>query len=853
MRTASKDDEMIEEKFNVTGMSCAACSSRVEKAVKKLDGAEDVSVNLLTGTMRLNRDDNKISDEDIVRAVEKAGYGAAPDVKASATSGSAGKAGSGAGVSDAALDDAAKMKRRLIWSVAFWLPLMAVAMGHMFMGNGAMERPLTLALVQVILLIPIVALNFKYFSNGIPSLLRGGPNMDSLIAVGSLAAIIYGTVSIFMMTRGYETGSMEMIHKYSSQIYFESAGTILTLITVGKFLESRSKGKTSQAIEKLMKLAPTTANVERDGAEVTISADELRVGDILVIRPGERIAADGIIEKGKTTTDESAITGESMPVEKSTGSRVVSGTINKTGFIKVSCDKVGSDSTINQIIKLVDEASASKAPIARLADKIAGVFVPVVMLIALATAIVWLIAGATFGFALSTAIAVLVISCPCALGLATPVAIMVGTGKGAENGILIKSGQALETAHSIDTVVMDKTGTITEGRPRVTDVLTFGIEQNELLSIAAAMETGSEHPLAEAVCTFAREQKVAFAEVESFEAVFGKGIKAVSGGRQYFAGNAAMMADAGVDTGDESLRRADALASEGKTPLIFAEGKSVIGMIAVADTEKKTSKEAIDNFRKLGIDVVMLTGDNQRTADAIGKRLGITKAIAGVLPQDKEKQVAALQEEGHKVAMIGDGVNDAPALARADLGIAIGAGTDVAIESADAVLMRSDLLDAVTAIRLSKAVMKNIRENLFWAFFYNIICIPLAAGVLYPALGILLSPMIGAAAMSLSSVCVVGNALRLKRFKTDRHEAAGNNIKIQEDNSMNYELKIEGMMCQMCQKHMTEALNKMDGVEATIDLENGLAHVKAEKAVGEAEFAAVTEEAGYKLTGYKEV
>ena len=672
-------------------------------------------------------------------------------------------------------------------------------------------------------------------------------------SVGTLAAILYGTFSIFMMTRGYEIGNMELIHKYSSQVYFESAGTILTLITVGKYLESRSKGKTSQAIEKLMELAPATANVERDGVEVTISADELRVGDILVVRPGERIAADGRIEKGNTTTDESAITGESMPVEKSAGSRVVSGTINKTGFIKVICDKVGSDSTINQIIKLVDEASASKAPIARLADKIAGVFVPVVMLIALATAVIWLVAGATLGFALSTAIAVLVISCPCALGLATPVAIMVGTGKGAENGILIKSGQALETAHSIDTVVMDKTGTITEGRPKVTDVLTFGIDQSRLLSMAAAMETGSEHPLAEAVCTFAREQKVAPAEVESFEAVFGKGIKAVLGGLQYFAGNAAMMTDAGVDPDDESLQKADDLAGEGKTPLIFAQDNKVIGMIAVADTEKATSKEAIDDFRKLGIDVVMLTGDNQRTANAIGKRLGITKAIAGVLPQDKEKQVAALQAEGHKVAMIGDGVNDAPALARADLGIAIGAGTDVAIESADAVLMRSDLLDAVTAIRLSRAVMKNIKENLFWAFFYNIICIPVAAGVLYPALGILLSPMIGAAAMSLSSVCVVGNALRLKRFKTDRHEADGENIVIQEDNSMNYELKIEGMMCQMCQKHMTEALNKMDGVEATIDLENGLAHVKAEKSVSEAEFAAVTEEAGYKLTGYKEV
>jgi len=844
---------MKEEKFRVTGMSCAACSTRVEKAVTKLDGTDEVSVNLLTGTMRLNRDDNKISDDDIIKAVEKAGYGAFVDEGQAAKPG---VAASGATASQSALDDTKKMKRRLIWSVILLLPLMAVSMTHMFTGSDMenMGRPLTLALVQVLLLIPIVALNFKYFKSGIPSLLRGGPNMDSLIAVGSSAAIIYGAFAIFRMAMGYETGDMALVHKYASEIYFESAGTILTLITVGKYLETKSKGKTSQAIEKLMDLAPKTANVQRDGQELSIPVEQLRLGDILVVRPGESIAADGIIESGSTTVDESAITGESIPVEKTEGDNVVSATINKSGFIKVKCNRVGEDTTISQIIRLVDEASASKAPIARLADKIAGVFVPTVMCIALAAAIIWIIAGQSFEFALSIGIAVLVISCPCALGLATPVAIMVGTGKGAENGILIKSGQALETAHSIDTVVMDKTGTITEGKPKVTDVKAFDMEEDRLITIAAAMETGSEHPLAEAVCEYAKEKKITPVELQRFEAVFGQGIKAVIDGEEFFAGNAKLMEAQGIDA-EPVKDQLDELAEQGKTPLIFAAKKDIIGIVAVADTEKKTSREAISKFEDMGIDVVMLTGDNQRTADAIGKRLGISRSIAGVLPQDKEKHVAELQAEGHKVAMIGDGINDAPALARADMGIAIGAGTDVAIESADAVLMRNDLLDAVTAVKLSKAVIKNIKENLFWAFFYNIIGIPLAAGVLYPAFGLTLSPMFGAAAMSLSSVCVVTNALRLKLFKPDRiskKEPAVDNNKTQEDNYMKYELKIEGMMCQMCQKHMTEALNKMDGVTATVDLEAGSATVTAERTVSQDEFAKAVDEAGYQLTGYKE-
>lgn len=841
---------MVEEKFKVTGMSCAACSARVEKAVKKLEGTEEVSVNLLTGTMRLNRDDNKISDDDIIKAVEKAGYGAFVDGSREPAAGSARTKGP----SNAAVDDTKKMKLRLIWSIVFLVPLMIVSMSHMLSGNSMdeMGRPLTQALTQVLLLIPIVALNFKYFKSGIPSLLRGGPNMDSLIAVGSSAAMIYGTFAIFRMSMGLETGDMELVHRYASALYFESAGTILTLITVGKYLETMSKGKTSQAIEKLMDLAPKTARVEVDGKELSVPVEELQAGDIIVIRPGESIAADGIIVSGRSTVDESAITGESIPSEKSKGDKVVSATTNRSGFIKVRCERVGEDTTISQIIRLVDEASASKAPIARMADKIAGVFVPVVMCIALAAAIIWLIAGQSFEFALSIGIAVLVISCPCALGLATPVAIMVGTGKGAENGILIKSGQALETVHSIDTVVMDKTGTITEGKPVVTDIVTFDTGEKELLTIAAAMEKGSEHPLAQAICSRAAEESVALRELQRFEAVFGRGIVALMDGHEYIAGNVELMKEHGIDMTD-AMANVTLLAEEGKTPLIFAEHR-VLGIIAVADTEKETSKKAIAQFGKMGIDVVMLTGDNERTAAAIGKRLGIAKTIAGVLPQDKEKHVASLQAEGHKVAMIGDGINDAPALARADVGIAIGAGTDVAIESADAVLVRNDLLDAVTAVKLSKAVIKNIKENLFWAFFYNVIGIPLAAGVLYPAFGLTLSPMFGAAAMSLSSVFVVTNALRLKLFKGDRDkEPAHKDKEIQEDNSMKYELKIEGMMCEHCQKHMTDALNAMDGVTATVDLEAGTADVTSLKPVTEGEFVKVVDEAGYRLRGCKEV
>lgn len=843
----------MKEKFKVTGMTCSACSSRVEKTVSKLEGTDQVSVNLLTGTMQVTYDDNLIDDGKIIAAVEKAGYGAAVD------SGEAPGKKSGAETeeaSKAAFDEAKQMKRRLIWSVVLLVPLMFVSMGHMLVGKHMPDQPLTMVLLQVVFLIPIVVLNKKYFLKGFPSLFRGSPNMDSLIAMGSAAAIIYGVFAIFRMTAGYEGGNMDLVHRYAGDIYFESAAMILTLITVGKYLETRSKGKTSQAIEKLMNLAPKTATVERGGIETEIPAGELVTGDILVIRPGESIAADGEIVSGTTSIDESAITGESIPVEKQPGDKAVSATINKTGFIKVRCEKVGEDTTISQIIRLVDEASASKAPIARMADKIAGIFVPVVIAIALIAAVIWLIAGAGFEFALSIGISVLVISCPCALGLATPVAIMVGTGKGAENGILIKSGEALETAHSVDTVVMDKTGTITEGKPKVTDVINYEIDQKQLIEIASGLESGSEHPLAEAVMEHAGVLGIKAAQAENFEAVFGRGIKAFINGKAYLAGNAALMAEAGIDI-SAIQKTLDDLADQGKTPLIFAEAEKVIGIIAVADVEKASSREAIEAFADMKIDVVMLTGDNKRTAEALRKRLHIPKVIAEVLPSDKEKHIAALQAEGHKVAMIGDGINDAPALAKADVGIAIGAGTDVAIESADAVLMRNDLLDAVTAVRLSKSVIKNIKENLFWAFFYNTIGIPLAAGVLYPMFELKLSPMFGAAAMSLSSVCVVLNALRLKRFKVKRSpaaEAAREDVLIESEGAgdrrkeeMKYELMIQGMMCGHCQKHVSDALNAMEGVTAEVNLDAGTATVTSDKEISMDAFASVIEDAGYTL------
>lgn len=848
---------MKKEKFDVTGMTCSACSSRVEKCVSRLEGVQEVSVNLLTNSMVVSYDDETLGQQGIVEAVEKAGYGAAPadkEHKADTVQNSGGK-------TITSVQEAQKaMKRRLIGSFICLIPMMYISMGEMmhhmfgipvpqlfhqiFYGT---ENGIAFAFVQFLLLLPIVYLNQSYYRNGLRNLFHRSPNMDTLIAVGSLAAIIYGIAAVFLIGYGLGHGDMALAEKYSGDLYFESAGMIVTLITLGKYLESRSKGKTSEAIEKLMNLAPKQATVIRNGEEIRIPAEQLVKGDIVVVKPGESIAADGVVIEGMTSIDESAITGESIPVEKQPGDKVVSATMNKAGNIRFRAERVGEDSTISQIVRLVEEASSSKAPIAKLADKIAGVFVPVVMSIAAIVFIIWLLAGAGLEFALSTAIAVLVISCPCALGLATPVAIMVGTGKGAENGILIKSGEALEIAHKVDTVVMDKTGTITEGRPVVTDVKVFEISEQEFLGLAAGMEAGSEHPLAEAVVGYAKEHGIEPATMQEFSAVFGKGIQAKWQGKWYYAGNESFLAEQGIDIG-KVRNQIDTYADEGKTPLLFAGNGQLIGILAVADVEKASSLEAIKQFRRMNIDVVMLTGDNKRTAEAIQKRLGIPKVIAEVLPQEKEAHVAKLQQEGHTVAMIGDGINDAPALARADVGIAIGAGTDVAMESADAVLMRSDLLDAVSAIRLSKATIRNIKENLFWAFFYNTIGIPIAAGVLYPAFQIKLSPMLGAAAMSLSSVCVVCNALRLRWFKPQKHIGKENIDNHKEETGMVTELKIEGMMCAHCQKHVQDALAAMDGVTAvTVDLEAKKAQVTTDKEITMDEFAKVIADAGYTL------
>ncbi len=783
----------MKERFDVTGMTCSACSSHVEKSVGKLAGVENVSVNLLTNSMQVEFDENKLDTDGIIKAVEDAGYGAAvKDEHAKSGAKTSRQQGGAVGNGLSAVEQNVKnMKKRLIVSLIFWIPLMYVSMGHMIYqwlnipmppftmnylhGN---ENAMTYAFTQFLLLLPILVANQKYFKNGFKTLWHRSPNMDSLIAIGAGAAILYGIFAIYRIGYGMGHGDMEVVHQYAHDLYFESAGTILTLITIGKYLETKSKGKTSEAITKLLNLAPKTVTVIRDGKEQVIDAADVENGEVFLVKPGEAVAVDGVIVEGKSSFDESAITGESIPVPKQEGDTIVSASMNKSGLIRAKATKVGEDTTIAQIIKLVEEASSSKAPIAKMADKIAGVFVPTVITIAIITGIIWFISGATFEFAMSTAIAVLVISCPCALGLATPVAIMVGTGKGAENGILIKSGDALETAHQIDTVVLDKTGTITQGKPVVTDILcAFGAAQGaektdrsaepavRLLHIAGSLEKGSEHPLAEAIVDYCEKNQIALKKVTNFNASFGKGIEGTVSGTHYFAGNEKMMEEKGIALSKGQKEQIHALAKQGKTPLLFATENQFLGIVAVADVVKPTSKAAVQKFREYGIHVIMLTGDNEVTAQAIKEQVGIDEVIAGVLPTQKEEKIGALKQAGHKVAMIGDGINDAPALASADVGIAIGAGTDVAIESADIVLMKNDLLDAAGAVKLSKAVIRNIKENLFWAFFYNSIGIPLAAGVLYPFFGIKLNPMFGAAAMSLSSVCVVSNALRLRWVK----------------------------------------------------------------------------------------
>ena len=871
---------MKKEVYDITGMSCAACSARIEKGVSGMDGMEQCSVNLLKNSMTVSYDEDRLDSDGIIHMVEDIGYGAAVhDAGPRAQGNSPAKK---TGAADAAAAQTELMKKRLIISMVFTVPLFYISMGHMagwplpgFLTG--MENIMVFAFTQFLLVLPVLAAGGHYFKNGFKNLWRRSPNMDSLIALGSGAAFIYGVYAIYKIAWGYGHNEMELVHKFGMDLYFESSAMILTLITLGKFMEARAKSKTSEAITKLMDLAPKTAKLLRDGKETEISVDEVQSGDILAVRDGDTIPVDGRISRGFASVDESAITGESLPVEKQTGDKVTGGTVNKTGYFEMEATAVGENTTLARIIQLVDDATSSKAPIAKLADKVSGVFVPVVIVIAVVAAMVWLAAGQGFETALSIAISVLVISCPCALGLATPTAIMVGTGRGAANGILIKSAEALEITHSIDTAVLDKTGTVTEGKPVVTDVLPTAADgkeavtaRQELLRAAASLEKLSSHPLADAVLKKAEEEGIAPEAVSDYEMIPGQGISGQMNGEKCLAGNQRLMESEKIDlSAAEGVQ--ERLADEGKTPLYFARAGRLLGVIAAADVVKPTSREAVARMREMGMDVIMLTGDNARTAEAIRKQVGIETVIADVLPQDKEEKVRELQRQGRKVAMVGDGINDAPALARADVGIAIGAGTDIAIESADIVLMKSDLMDVPSAVSLSHAVMRNIKQNLFWAFFYNAIGIPVAAGILYPAFGILLNPMIGAAAMSFSSVSVVSNALRLRFFTPKwKHEAGTpetaqeaetreiqNHIKETQkyieaerkgEAAMKKTVKIEGMMCQHCVKAATKALEAVEGVTGvTVSLEEKQAVVEG-TASDEALTAAVVD-AGYEVTG----
>lgn len=979
----------MKQRYHISGMTCSACSSHVEKAANRLNGVIKASVNLLTETMEIEYDENVLTEEVIISAVEKAGYGASLMTGGGRGGGSRGSGlqgqscdlrGGGCGndggyaggkngrdrLQQAAGEEAKAMKWRLGISIAFLIPLMYVAMYHMYNewfglpipgfvhrflhGN---ENAMTFALTQFILLLPILYMNRKFFSVGFKTLRHLSPNMDSLIALGASAAIGYGIFAMYRISYGLGHGETAVVEQYAHDLYFESAGMILTLITVGKYLESRSKGKTSEAITKLMDLSPRVAVIlDEDGKEKEIPTEELRSGDIFLVKPGSLVPVDGTVLEGNSSIDEAAVTGESIPVEKQPGDKVVSATVNKAGFLKCRADRVGEDTTLAQIIRLVEEASASKAPIARLADKVAGVFVPVVIGIALVTLCVWLLAGEGAEFAVSSAIAVLVISCPCALGLATPVAIMVGTGVGARHGILIKSGEALQQAKEVDTVVLDKTGTLTSGKLHVTGTGCYvqDMSLETLVSIAAALEKKSEHPLAEAIVAYAERERLELPEIRDFKAVFGRGVEGVlaediapreriprpdgsdgptavflagkredgsrvvytsavgaqeSGGidqdwekageslapdagaragTRYFVGNRAYMEEHGIVIDENAARGLDEIAEEGRTPLLVGEEGRLLGCIDVADQIKFSSYEAVRKLREMGIHVVMLTGDNKRTAEAVRQELGIEEVVAEVLPQDKEKKIRQLKEAGRKTAMVGDGINDAPALTAADVGMAIGAGTDVAMESADIVLMKSDLRDAVTAVSLSRAVIRNIKQNLFWAFFYNAIGIPLAAGVWYPIWGIRLNPMFGAAAMSLSSIFVVGNALRLRGFKSgftataqraegkavsiaeetakaaetaEAREAAGsvktadnnNNKKESEDKKMTKVMTIEGMMCGHCTGRVQKALEAVAGVSAvTMSLENKTATVELAEEVSDKALTDAVNEAGYEVT-----
>ncbi len=864
---------MKTEKYNVTGMTCAACQANVTRCVQKLEGVSDVNVNLLLNQMTVSYDETKLDTNKIVSAVETIGYGASSLEKTNETGGFRSEWTSR---QKRAQEHQKSMKKRLLLSVILLVPLMYIAMGPMLSLPVpgflvGMENMLVSAIAQLLLTLPILFINRHFFQNGFKALIHRAPNMDSLVAIGSGASLVYGIFAMFRMAYGFGHGDMELVHAYAHALYFESAAMILTLVTVGKYLEAKSKAKTSDALGKLVDLAPKTAVVIRNGAEQTIPAEQVVAGDIVMIRPGDKIPVDGVVTQGHGYVDQAAITGESIPVEKQPGDSVISATTNKNGTFHFRASKVGEDTTLAQIIRLVDEAGNTKVPIARLADRVSGVFVPIVIVIAILTAIVWLFVGQSFEFALSNAIAVLVISCPCALGLATPVAIMVGTGKAAEMGILIKSAESLETLHAVDTVVLDKTGTITSGRPSVTDVIVLDptLPEHIFLEEAAAAETGSEHPLAQAVVEKAKNLGLSLPKSEGFAATAGRGVKATVRTHTYLAGNLAFMKENGLlgDTAPSAKAKdiVKQLAQEGKTPLLFARDRKLAGIIAVADTIRDSSRAAIRRFSEMGLHVVMLTGDNRVTAEAIRKQLGIETAISDVLPTEKEANIRALQMKGQKVAMVGDGINDAPALMRADVGIAIGAGTDIAIDSADVVLMKDSLYDVATAIELSRAVIRNIHMNLFWAFFYNVLGIPVAAGVLYPAFGLLLSPMLGSAAMSLSSVCVVLNALRLRFFKkkeamltgqaelqsiepetAQRSDQTDKSIEKKEGITMKKVLQVDGMMCAHCQMHVEKALAAVDGVQkAEVDLEKNQATVSLLRDVPDQELMDAVTQAGY--------
>lgn len=834
----------MKQTFDISGMTCSACSMAVEKNVKKLDQVASVTVNLLSNNMVVEYEEGSISEQAILDAVTKAGYGA----KASRTEQPSTKSKDDLDQTELDTQD---FLRRVLYSVVLLIPLLYLSMGSMVglplpLWLTGPENGISFAFSQFLLTLPIAFVNRRYFETGFRTIFHGSPNMDSLIAIGSGAAILYGIIAVFRIGYGLGHQQLDMVHHAVMDLYFESAALILTLITVGKYLEARSKGKTKDAIAKLLELAPKTAIVLRNGIETELPIEEVLVGDHVVVKPGQRIPVDGVLVSGRSSVDQSALTGESIPIEREIGDLVMAATINQTGAFVMEAQKVGNDTTLAGIIRLVTEAGSSKAPIAKIADKVSGIFVPVVIVIAILAAIIWLVSGYPLEFALSIGIAVLVISCPCALGLATPVAIMVGTGKGASYGVLIKSGEALELAHGIDTVVLDKTGTLTEGKPRVTNLRTsLGYQENELLELAVSLERSSEHPLALSILDRATADGISGLPIEEFTAIPGRGIAAKLQGKTCYAGNQSLMEEQGI-----SLRnlgeQADVWSTQGKTCLFFAREQELIGVIAVADVVKATSKRAVQKMQAMGIDVVMITGDNRKTAESIQNELGINRVISEVLPADKEREVHEIQKTGKRVAMVGDGINDSPALARADVGIAIGAGTDIAIESADIVLMRSDPMDIVTAIELSKATIKNIKQNLFWAFFYNVIGIPLAAGLFYPLFLWKLSPMFAAAAMSVSSVFVVTNALRLKRFRPSGREIP---IERKDQSEMKQEKQMEvfGMTCGHCKARVEKALNSIEGVTATVDLAGQKANLILTEPVADQLLIDAVVEAGYEV------